>query len=110
MLFRSLDTLYPVLDTTKPTLAQIRAAFVPRIPRFDQYKHDQERLGLTASFQFAPSDGRAWTNACTAVVDIRMVRGGAWRDASHATRAAARWSASSRYYDNRIGFRIARRE
>jgi len=56
----------------------------------------------------APGDGSAWTNACTTAVDIRMVRGGAWRDPSHATRSAARWSASSRYYDNRIGFRIAR--
>jgi formylglycine-generating enzyme required for sulfatase activity/serine/threonine protein phosphatase PrpC len=56
----------------------------------------------------APGDGSAWTQACTTAVDIRMVRGGAWRDASHATRSAARWSASSRYYDNRIGFRIAR--
>jgi len=58
----------------------------------------------------APGDGSAWTNACTTAVDIRMVRGGAWRDPSHATRSAARWSASSRYYDNRIGFRIARTE
>ena len=61
-------------------------------------------------YQEAPGDGRAWTNACSTVVDIRMVRGGAWRDPSSATRSAARWSASSRYYDNRIGLRIARTE
>jgi len=61
-------------------------------------------------YQDAPSDGRAWTHACTTVADIRMVRGGAWRDGSHAIRSAARWSASSRYYDNRIGLRIARTE
>jgi len=56
----TLDLAYPTADPTKPTLAQIRAAFVPRIPRFDQYKHDQERLGLTASFQFAPSDATSF--------------------------------------------------
>ena len=61
-------------------------------------------------YQDAPGDGRAWTSACTTAVDIRMVRGGAWRDASHAVRSAARWSASRGYYDNRIGFRIARTE
>jgi formylglycine-generating enzyme required for sulfatase activity/serine/threonine protein phosphatase PrpC len=61
-------------------------------------------------YQEAPGDGRAWTNACTTAVDIRMVRGGAWRDASNAVRSAARWSASRGYYDNRIGFRIARTE
>jgi formylglycine-generating enzyme required for sulfatase activity len=64
--------------------------------------HDRYRGG--------PNDGSAWTNACVTQVDVRMVRGGAWRDASHATRSAARWSASSRYYDDRIGFRIARTE
>jgi formylglycine-generating enzyme required for sulfatase activity len=37
-----------------------------------------------------------------------MLRGGTWRDPSNATRSAARASASVRYYDNRIGFRIAR--
>ena len=61
-------------------------------------------------YQDGPSDGRAWTNSCSTVTDIRMVRGGAWRDGSHAIRSAARWSASSRYYDNRIGLRIARTE
>ena len=61
-------------------------------------------------YQDAPADGRAWTNACTTQVDIRIIRGGAWRDASHTTRSAARGSASARYYDNRIGFRIARTE
>ena len=29
-----LDPAYPVADASKPTLAQIRAAFVPRIPRY----------------------------------------------------------------------------
>ena len=58
----------------------------------------------------APGDGSAWTLACTMKGDIRMLRGGAWRDPSNATRSAARASASVRYYDNRIGFRIARTE
>ena len=61
-------------------------------------------------YQDGPSDGRAWTNSCSTATDIRMVRGGAWRDGSHAIRSAARWSASSRYSDNRIGLRIARTE
>jgi TonB-dependent receptor len=55
-----LDPAYPVADTTKPTLEQIRSAFVPRIPRFDQYNHDQDRLGVTAALQFAPSDATSF--------------------------------------------------
>jgi len=35
---------------------QLHAAFVPRIPRFDKYEHDQTRLGVTAALQFAPSE------------------------------------------------------
>lgn len=31
-------------------------AFHPRIPRYGEVKHDRERLGLTGSVQFAPSD------------------------------------------------------
>ena len=58
----------------------------------------------------APGDGSARTHACTMKGEIRMLRGGAWRDPSNATRSAARASASARYYDNRIGFRIARTE
>jgi TonB-dependent receptor len=50
--FGALDPTY----TGTPTIAQINAAFRPRIPRYDQYLHDQQRLGLTASFQWRPSD------------------------------------------------------
>ena len=32
-------------------------SFHPRIPRYGEVGHDRERLGLTASVQFAPSDG-----------------------------------------------------
>lgn len=38
------------------SLAELNASFVPRIPRYDHYDHDQDRLGVTASLQFAPSD------------------------------------------------------
>jgi TonB-dependent receptor len=31
-------------------------AYVPRIPRYDYYEHKQDRLGLTAALQWAPSD------------------------------------------------------
>src|SRR5688572_9940896 len=56
----TLDPAYPVADASKPTLAQIRSAFVPRIPRYDRYEHDQQRLGLTAALQFAPSDATSF--------------------------------------------------
>jgi TonB-dependent receptor len=39
-----------------PTIGQINASFVPRIPRYDAYEHDQDRLGVTASLQFAPTE------------------------------------------------------
>jgi iron complex outermembrane receptor protein len=42
--------------TGSPTLQQINLAFVPRIPRYDIYEHDQDRLGLTTSLQFQPTD------------------------------------------------------
>ena len=38
------------------TLAQLNAAFVPRIPRYDYYKHEQDRLGLTGALQWAPNE------------------------------------------------------
>lgn len=38
------------------TLAEINAAFHPRIPRYDHYVNDQSRLGATASVQWQPSD------------------------------------------------------
>jgi iron complex outermembrane receptor protein len=43
------------------TLAQLNNAFAPRIPRYDHYEHEQDRLGLTASLQFAPTD-TTWIN------------------------------------------------
>lgn len=38
------------------TTAQLGQAFRPRIPRYDYYKDDQKRLGVTASFEFKPVD------------------------------------------------------
>lgn len=41
---------------TGVTLDQLNRAFRPRIPRYDIYKHDQERLGLTGSLQWQVTD------------------------------------------------------
>lgn len=38
------------------TLAQLNAAFHPRIPRYDVYENYSERLGVTGSFQWRPQD------------------------------------------------------
>jgi len=38
------------------TMAQVNNAFHPRIPRYGRLTHDQDRLGLTTSFQFRPND------------------------------------------------------
>jgi iron complex outermembrane recepter protein len=50
--FLTLDPTY----TGTATLDQINDAFRPRIPRYDQYFHEQERIGVTGALQFAPSD------------------------------------------------------
>lgn len=42
-------------------LDQFNTAFRPRIPRYDLYDNSQERLGVTASFQFSPSDATVLT-------------------------------------------------
>ena len=48
-------------ETTTYTLAELNAAFHPRIPRYDVYEHDQERLGVTAALQWKPSDATSVT-------------------------------------------------
>jgi TonB-dependent receptor len=53
--FAGLDANY----TGTPTIEEIQASFRPRIPRYDKYEHEQSRLGVTASLQFAPSDATA---------------------------------------------------
>lgn len=45
-----------VAASTGYTLAQVNNAFRPRIPRYDLYSHEQDRLGVTGSLQFAPGD------------------------------------------------------
>jgi len=35
---------------------QVALAFHPRIPRYGEVTHDRERIGLTGSFQYAPSE------------------------------------------------------
>jgi iron complex outermembrane recepter protein len=42
--------------TGPATLTQLNAAFRPRIPRYDIYEHDQDRLGVTGSLQWRPGD------------------------------------------------------
>jgi formylglycine-generating enzyme required for sulfatase activity len=53
-----------------------------------------------------PSDFKRFD--CSLISGMRLVRGGGWRDAPHATRSAARAAASVTHFDNRIGFRVAR--
>ncbi len=55
--FGPLDPAY----AGSPTLAEINGAFRPRIPRYDKYAHQQERLGITAALQFAPSENTTFT-------------------------------------------------
>lgn len=41
--------------------ATLNAAFRPRLPRFDVYEHEQERLGLTGALQWSPSRDTTFT-------------------------------------------------
>jgi iron complex outermembrane recepter protein len=43
------------------TNGELGAAFRPRIPRYDIFEHEQERLGVTASLQFRPSEATLFT-------------------------------------------------
>lgn len=46
---------------TAPDLTTLNGSFRPRIPRYDLYENTQERLGVTASLQFAPADKTLFT-------------------------------------------------
>ena len=59
-----------------PTLAQLNAAFRPRIPRYDIYEHEQERLGITGSLQWQV----ARQHAAQPRRHVRQVRRRAQRD------------------------------
>ena len=41
--------------------ADLNAAFRPRLPRFDVYEHEQQRLGITAAVQWEPSPDTTFT-------------------------------------------------
>jgi iron complex outermembrane recepter protein len=56
--FTGLGAGYPA---SAPDLAALNAANHPRIPRYDQYEHDQKRLGVTSSVQWAPSESTLLT-------------------------------------------------
>lgn len=43
-------------DNAAPELDEINNAFRPRLPRYDSYTHDMDRLGLSSSFQFRPNE------------------------------------------------------
>jgi formylglycine-generating enzyme required for sulfatase activity len=57
-----------------------------------------------ASYQGAPTDGSAWTGACS----VGTIRGGSWSDNPSLIRSAARNSFSVTGSNNNIGFRVAR--
>lgn len=42
--------------TVIPATDEVNAAFHPRLPRYDSYQHDLERLGSSLSLQFRPTD------------------------------------------------------
>lgn len=46
----------PVAGYTGPSRDLLDAAFRPRIPRYDIYEHEQERLGVTGSLQWQVED------------------------------------------------------
>jgi len=48
-------------ENTSYTLAQLNSAFRPRIPRYDVYQHEQERIGITAALQWEPSNATEFT-------------------------------------------------
>lgn len=48
-------------NTSGIPTATLNAAFRPRLPRFDIYEHEQERLGVTAALQWSPSPSTVFT-------------------------------------------------
>ena len=58
--FGALGANYGASGSTA-TLTDLNGAFRPRIPRYDKYEHEQDRIGLTGSLQFQPSDSTQLT-------------------------------------------------
>lgn len=54
---------YPDLDPNNPKVANEKLDFVlfPRLPRMDSFNTEQERTGVTGSFQFRPTDRMEFT-------------------------------------------------
>ncbi len=48
-------------ENTSYTLAELNSAFRPRIPRYDVYEHEQERLGVTGAIQWTPTNNTSAT-------------------------------------------------
>jgi iron complex outermembrane receptor protein len=53
--FNAASTL-PGYTTAQINNSTSAGIYHPRIPRYNTYEHEQERLGVTASFQFQPAD------------------------------------------------------
>jgi iron complex outermembrane receptor protein len=53
--FKTLGANYAASGSTA-TLAQLNSAFRPRLPRYEEYHTDQNRLGITNSLQFKPTE------------------------------------------------------
>ena len=53
--FKTLGANYAASGSTA-TLAQLNAAFRPRLPRYEEYHTDEGRLGITNSLQWKPTD------------------------------------------------------
>jgi TonB-dependent receptor len=54
--FESVDGVSCAPTPDPAECAAVNQAFHPRIPRYGRLTHDQERLGLTGSLQFRPTD------------------------------------------------------
>ncbi|WP_332773618.1 TonB-dependent receptor [Phenylobacterium sp.] len=54
--FDALPNAAGLPTTANPAAAAVNAAYHPRIPRYDRYDQEQDRLGATLALQWKPSD------------------------------------------------------
>ncbi|MBL8552532.1 MAG: TonB-dependent receptor [Hyphomonadaceae bacterium] len=54
--FDAVNNAQGLPTTANPAAAAVNAAYHPRIPRFDLYTQEQERLGATLALQWRPTD------------------------------------------------------